>query len=160
MHYETLFMDTPIGTLCIKLTAENVINIRYCFDEFQLNDALMQAESDISFPLGREVEKQINAYFKDPKHQFSLPIHYEGTTLQKQIWQTIQLIPAGKVRSYSEIGKQLNCGPRAVGGACSKNPLPFIIPCHRVVAQNGIGGFCKIAIKEQLLEWEGAFNHC
>jgi len=93
--------------------------------------------------LAKEAEKQLKAYFKNRFHQFELPLKPSGTEHQQRVWRTIQAIPVGKTKTYGEIAKKLNSGPRAVGAACGANPYPLIAPCHRVVSAQGIGGFMK-----------------
>lgn len=93
--------------------------------------------------LAKIAEKQFKAYFKNPDHQFDLPIKPTGTEHQKKVWRTIQAIPVGKTKTYGEIASKINSGARAVGTACGTNPYPIIAPCHRVVSAQGIGGFMK-----------------
>jgi len=105
--------------------------------------------------------RQIQQYFKSSKMLFELPLNPHGTDFQCRVWLALQAIPAGEVRTYGELAAQLNSSPRAVGNACRQNPIPLIIPCHRVVSASGIGGFAgqlegkKITIKQQLLRHEG-----
>lgn len=93
--------------------------------------------------LAKEVTRQCKAYFKDPAWQFALPTKPMGTEHQKKVWARIQEIPVGKTRTYGELAKIVQSGPRAVGTACGANPFPLIAPCHRVVSAQGIGGFMK-----------------
>ncbi len=108
-----------------------------------------------------EAQKQIQGYLASGKFVFDLPLNPEGTEFQRRVWAELQKIPAGEVRTYGDISAILHSSPRAVGNACRKNPIPLIIPCHRVVSQQGIGGFAgqtqghKITIKQQLLRHEG-----
>ncbi|MGD8812578.1 MAG: methylated-DNA--[protein]-cysteine S-methyltransferase, partial [Thioalkalispiraceae bacterium] len=87
---------------------------------------------------------------------------FHGTSFQQKVWKTMLNIPPGKVMSYGEIAKKLNSSPRAVGNACRANPLPLLVPCHRVVSQAGLGGYGgetsgkRLAIKRWLLSHEGA----
>lgn len=113
--------------------------------------------------LAKEAEKQLKAYFKNPFHQFELPLKPSGTEHQQKVWKSVQVIPVGKTKTYGEIAKKLKSGPRAVGTACGANPFPLIAPCHRVVSAQGIGGFMKEnspglyrQIKIWLLKHEGA----
>ena len=113
--------------------------------------------------LAREAEKQLKAYFRNPHHQFDLPLKPLGTDHQKRVWSSIQTIPVGKTKTYGEIANKIKSGPRAVGTACGANPYPLIAPCHRVVSAQGIGGFMKEdapglyrQIKLWLLKHEGA----
>jgi len=108
----------------------------------------------------REVVGQIAAYFEDPQFDFSLPLEVQGTSFQKCVWQVLREIPSGKAWTYATVAKYLGTSPRAVGGACRANPVPVVIPCHRVVGSNGLGGFSgqirgyKVDIKQWLLMHE------
>lgn len=104
---------------------------------------------------------QIQAYLDDPRQAFDLPLRLAGTRHQLAVWEAMQAIPAGKTRTYGEIAKALRSSARAVGGACGANPLPVVVPCHRVVAASGLGGFMGAAgegfergIKRWLLDHE------
>ena len=86
----------------------------------------------------------------------------QGSAFQKKVWQVISGLQAGQVLTYKQVGQIIQCGaPRAVGGACGANPYPLIVPCHRVVGANGIGGFAHnddgffIEVKRWLLAHEG-----
>ncbi len=94
-------------------------------------------------PLLKETEAQILAYVRYPHHQFDLPIRLEGTPFQRQVWQALCDIPPGLPLTYGQLAKNLCTAPRAVGGACGANPIPIIVPCHRVVSASGIGGFMR-----------------
>ncbi len=107
------------------------------------------------------VIKQIRQYRVDSEFVFNLPFNLQGTDFQHRVWAALQQIPAGQVKTYGELATALASSPRAVGNACRHNPLPLVIPCHRVVSAQGIGGFAgqragqKISIKERLLHHEG-----
>lgn len=108
------------------------------------------------------VIEQLLGYFHNGTSPASIPIRLQGTDHQRRVWQAIQGIPAGAVATYAELARHLDSHPRAIGGACRRNPVPIIVPCHRVVASNGIGGFAgavagkHIGIKQWLLEHEKA----
>lgn len=108
---------------------------------------------------------ELDAYFADPKHIFSLPVALSGSDFQRRVWQMMMYIPVGSVRTYGDVADELVSGPRAVGGACAANPLPIVIPCHRIVSKRGMGGFnhtrdgAYITVKRWLLAHEGVcFN--
>jgi methylated-DNA-[protein]-cysteine S-methyltransferase len=112
--------------------------------------------------LAREVVRQIRAYLRDPAHKFDLPLAARGSEFQQRVWKAITTIPCGQTVSYGDIARHIRSGPRAVGGACGANWFSLIIPCHRVLAANGIGGFgdsgeggFHMNIKRWLLEHEG-----
>ncbi|MES2500638.1 MAG: methylated-DNA--[protein]-cysteine S-methyltransferase [Pseudomonadota bacterium] len=106
------------------------------------------------------VANQITAYFANAHNDFNLPLIYSGTPFQRRVWQAISAIPCGRVLTYGEIAQQIGSGARAVANACGANHLPLVIPCHRVVAKNGLGGFMQgnkdgAKIKKWLLKHEG-----
>ena len=109
-------------------------------------------------PLLAEAQRQLTAYFQQRLQQFSLPLAPKGTPFQQRVWQGLLSIPYGCTLSYAQlaahIGKAKAC--RAVGQANGKNPLPILIPCHRVIAANGgLGGYSAgYGMKEQLLALE------
>lgn len=89
----------------------------------------------------RETQRQLAVWFVDPAFPFDLPLRFNGTEFRCNVWAQIAAIPCGEVRTYADIAHALHSAPRPVGGACGANPLPLVIPCHRVVAMNGLGGF-------------------
>lgn len=113
-------------------------------------------------PLARVVCEQLQAYVAEPDFRFDLPLRPHGTPYQQRVWQALLAIPSGKTDTYGELAKRLGSAPRALGQACGANPIPVIIPCHRVLARTGLGGFMNHAdgsplqIKRWLLEHEHA----
>ena len=106
---------------------------------------------------------QIQSYLEDPAFEFDLPLKLSGTRHRLAVWEAMQRIPAGATRTYGDLARDLGSSARAVGGACGANPVPLVVPCHRVVAAGGLGGFMgakrdgfELAIKRWLLEHEGA----
>jgi methylated-DNA-[protein]-cysteine S-methyltransferase len=110
-------------------------------------------------PLLRETQKQLRAYFARRLRQFDLPLDPQGTGFQKRVWKELETIPFGEVRSYAQIAIAIGApnAVRAVGAANGANPLPIVIPCHRVIGSNGrltgYGG--GLPLKQRLLELEG-----
>jgi len=101
-------------------------------------------------------KKQLDEYFNGFRKFLDFPVQIEGSEFQKKVWEIVRGIPYGAVRTYGEIAEILNTSPRAVGMALSKNPLPIYIPCHRVIAKEGLGGFSEgLAWKKFLLKVEG-----
>jgi methylated-DNA-[protein]-cysteine S-methyltransferase len=111
--------------------------------------------------LAAEVVRQLEAYFADPRHSFDLPLSLHGTAYQCRVWQGLREIAPGERSTYGELAIRVGGSPRAVGNACRQNPLPVVIPCHRVVARTGLGGYMgeqdgtAMAIKRWLLAHEG-----
>lgn len=91
--------------------------------------------------LAARAAQQLEEYRDDPNTRFDLPLLIEGTEFQRQLWDALCEIPRGKTLTYGELARRLGVEPRAVGQACGDNRLPIVIPCHRVVAADGIGGF-------------------
>jgi methylated-DNA-[protein]-cysteine S-methyltransferase len=91
--------------------------------------------------LAERAARQLERYREDPDAAFDLPLLVEGTAFQKAVWQAMCAIPRGRTRTYGELARELGAEARAVGQACGDNRLPIVIPCHRVVAAQGIGGF-------------------
>lgn len=120
----------------------------------------------------KHIKAEFLNYFKDPACLFSLQYQLDAATVfQQRVWKALTEIPCGEVRTYTALAKQLNSSPRAIGNACRVNPLPVIIPCHRVVSVSGIGGYAGdtqekqkgsidfVAIKLWLLEHERLLEH-
>lgn len=89
----------------------------------------------------KHLANELDRYLRQPAHVFDLPFVPGGTPFQLRVWDALLAIPAGKTFSYGTLAAQLDTAPRAVGQACGSNPLPLVIPCHRVVSVNGLGGF-------------------
>ena len=148
---------TPFATLGITTTATHVTGIRFLAPSVA---ALAPARDSIAFLACVEIQ----SYLENPRFEFRLPLKLSGSVHQLGVWEAMQRIPAGSTRSYGEIAKELGSSARAVGGACGANPIPLVIPCHRIIAAGGaIGGFMgahgegfERTIKRWLLEHEGA----
>ena len=149
MHHLT--MESPLGPLTISATENAIVGL-----------VIGQRHRD-SAPtdLLNHAKNQLDEYFAGHRRDFDLPLHFQGTPFQEAIWTTLRAIGHGETVSYRELGEQAGVGraPRAVGGAVGKNPIPVIIPCHRVLATTGrITGYSGgegIPTKEKLLNLEG-----
>jgi methylated-DNA-[protein]-cysteine S-methyltransferase len=91
--------------------------------------------------LAEKAARQLERYRSDPDTRFELPLLIEGTPFQRRLWEALCGIPRGRTLTYGELARRLGGEARAVGQACGDNRLPIVIPCHRVVAANGLGGF-------------------
>lgn len=118
-------------------------------------------ERSSGHPLAVEVVRQLGAWSEDPRHRFDLPLAPAPTPFQRLFRVALCAVPVGEVVTYGELARQLASAPRAVGGACGANPLAIVVPCHRVVAADGIGGYGRdpeggsaVEYKRWLLEWE------
>ena len=143
----------PFAVLGIRTIGERVADIEY----------LPPGVATLA-PLNKLAERtcrQIERYLDDPAYVFDLPFEYAGTAFQCRVWRQISAIPPGRTLTYNDVAKALKTAPRPVGGACGANRLPIVIPCHRVLGANGIGGFMRgrgadaLAIKRWLLRHEG-----
>lgn len=147
-HYACI-LDTPLGKLGIKMHDDKVTALDY------LHTAVPQCSDNDTF-----ITAQLNAYFSNPQHTFSIPTAPAGTPFQQRVWQALTEIPAGTTRTYGALARQLHSSPRAVGQACRRNPIPIIVPCHRVVGASKLGGYAGdtegslFAIKQWLLQFE------
>jgi methylated-DNA-[protein]-cysteine S-methyltransferase len=110
--------------------------------DFLLVDTLASAQLDAR---ARHLVRELEAYWHNPAHPLDLPYQPLGTPFQLRVWHGLMTIPAGRPTTYGALAKQLGTAPRAVGQACGSNPLPILIPCHRVVAASGLGGFMHSA---------------
>jgi len=89
----------------------------------------------------KDIVDQLNRYIKDGKQEFNVALEPSGTAFQLIVWSSLLAIPVGEKLSYGEMAKSLHTGARAIGNACRNNPIPIIIPCHRVVAKSSLGGY-------------------
>lgn len=110
-------------------------------------------------PLLLRAQQQLADYFAGRRQAFDLPLRPLGTAFQKKVWDLLRAIPFGAVQTYGDLASRLTTSPRPVGTACGRNPLPILIPCHRVVAANGaLGGYSGydgVETKKFLLSLEG-----
>ncbi len=94
------------------------------------------------FPPRSTVAKAIHEYFSDPATSLDvIPVAVNGTAFQQRVWHSLTRIPVGQTRSYAELARMLCTSPRAIGNACRANPVPVVVPCHRVVGIKGMGGY-------------------
>jgi methylated-DNA-[protein]-cysteine S-methyltransferase len=123
----------PRMKVAVKTREERICEICYLPPQTSLIDP--------KNPLAARAARQLERYLADPDAGFDLPLLIEGTPFQRRLWDALCGIPRGKTLTYGALAKRLDAEPRAVGQACGDNRLPIVIPCHRVVAADGIGGF-------------------
>jgi len=159
-NYDAL-INTPFGAVAISVHV-NQIAIELLTDKpAQGAHSHNQQENYCSdHPLVAKTYAQILQYLQQPEVSFDLPVMLHGTAYQQRVWQAIAAIPKGETRTYGQLANSIGSGPRAVANACGANMLPLVIPCHRVVAQCGIGGFMQskprgLMVKKWLLQHEG-----
>ncbi|RKT46001.1 methylated-DNA--[protein]-cysteine S-methyltransferase [Thiocapsa rosea] len=145
-------IKTPIGPIGIHWNGETLTGV-----DLDPPDGGAEAGSET---MPSAIRQQLAAYFEQASAGFDLPIVLIGTDFQQRVWAELRRIPAGETRTYGEIARELGSAPRAVGQACRANPCPIVVPCHRVVAVNGLGGFSgdtsgrKLEVKRWLLSHE------
>jgi methylated-DNA-[protein]-cysteine S-methyltransferase len=145
----------PFGAIGIRTDAGIIREMVYLPPHFH--------EKDAADGLADQAVSQIERYLADPDFQFNLPLIETGSVFQKKVWGAISSIPRGSVRTYGQIAKHIGSAPRAVGQACGANWFPLVIPCHRVTAAGGLGGFSNhddengfhLSVKRWLLRHEG-----
>lgn len=149
------YMDSPFGTILI---ARNSLGLSYLDFQEGVNRKFPEAGWRFDQQAFDETLAQLRAYFNGELYHFDLPLAPEGTPFQLQVWQALQMIPYGETISYAKLAGKLGKphAARAVGAANGKNPLPIVIPCHRVIGSNGLltGYAGGIHIKEALLSLE------
>ena len=132
--------------------------IKVVQDENRITSMFFSDEKNVEFDVENEIQKQIKEYEDENRKEFNLPLHLIGTEFQKQVWNALLEIPFGETRTYQEIAIRIGKPKalRAVGGACNRNPIGIIIPCHRVIGKNGsLTGYAGgLFYKELLLKHE------
>ncbi|HLH39954.1 MAG TPA: methylated-DNA--[protein]-cysteine S-methyltransferase [Bryobacteraceae bacterium] len=154
MNY--VYLETPIGTLLIAGDEAAVRRIEFPKNGKPARPEPSWRESPRG-PVG-EASRQLREYFAGKREQFDLPIAPEGTAFQRGVWRRLREIPYGETISYGELAKRVGNpkASRAVGAANGQNPIPIVIPCHRVIGASGkLTGFGGgLPIKQALLELE------
>lgn len=110
-------------------------------------------------PLLVQAEQQLQAYFQGQRKAFDLPLRINGSAFQRQVCEAMLAIPYGETRTYGDIAADLGVPAQAVGQGCGGNPIPILVPCHRVLSAKGLGGFSGrggVETKVWLLRHEGA----
>jgi len=149
----TAVVDTPLGRLGICTRDSRVCRLDY------VAGTVHPAAATTAF--SRQVTRQLARYFSDPGYTFTLALDLQGSAFQCRVWEALTQIAAGQTITYGELAARLGSGARAVGNACRHNPLPIIVPCHRVIGAAGIGGYSgrtdgpEIQRKQWLLKHEG-----
>jgi len=145
---------TPFAVLGVRAPAGTVDEIVY----LPLDTPARAPRSAVAERVARQVER----YLGDAAYRFDLPLALAGSAFQLKVWREIARITPGKTRTYGEIAVKLGSTARPVGGACGCNPVPLVVPCHRVLAAGGrLGGFMggrndfPLSIKRWLLRHEG-----
>ena len=146
-------MHSPVGEITLSEEDGAIVSLDWgrAPPEFQAETPLLKQARDV-----------LNRYFDGDFSDHNLPFAPAGTAFQQKVWQAMRRIPAGKTQSYGELAKSIGSAARAVGGACGANPIPILIPCHRVLATGGsIGGYSGdggAETKRALLRLEGVLS--
>ena len=146
----------PFGAIGIRTEGDRVREMVYLQPRFE--------EKDPENATAELAARQVEQYLRDPDFRFELPLFETGSAFQKRVWGAISAIPRGSVLTYGRIAREIGSAPRAVGQACGANWFPLVIPCHRVTAAGGLGGFSNsddengfhLSVKRWLLRHEGA----
>ncbi|MGG4497586.1 methylated-DNA--[protein]-cysteine S-methyltransferase [Brevibacillus reuszeri] len=160
-------MESPIGPLVLASTEEGLCYIEFADEEYDLETlhrwckkTFLGISPERDDAINETAKMQINEYFAGERQKFDLPIVLYGTPFQKTVWNELKNIPYGETRSYKDIALAIGASKavRAIGGANNRNPIPIIIPCHRVIGSNGamVGYGGGLSIKEHLLTLEDA----
>ncbi len=141
-------IPSPIGHLTIEEQGDAIVAINWA-----------NRPAGNGSPLLAEAARQLQAYFDGMLSHFDLPLAPGGSPFEKRVWSAMQKIPYGETRCYGDLAADIDSAPRPVGRACGHNPIPIVIPCHRVLAKGGLGGYSGaggLDTKQVLLRLEGA----
>ncbi|ART75928.1 hypothetical protein B4U37_07745 [Sutcliffiella horikoshii] len=158
--YQYSSTPTPIGTIYVICHEDYLVKIEFDNEFLQKDQEGNLYNYTPNDRLCESAISQLQEYFAGKRSEFELPIQMEGTTFQKEVWKALSNIQYGEVKCYQDIAKEINrpLAVRAIGQANRRNPLPIVIPCHRVIGKNkelvGYAGD-KIGMKEELLKFEG-----
>ena len=144
----SLSISSPVGNLVLVEDQDAIVEVRWA-----------DARGGNGSPLLTEAARQLDDYFAGKLTAFDLPLRPAGTAFERSVWAAMQDIPYGETRSYGDLATTTDSAPRAVGRACGRNPIPVVIPCHRVLAKAGLGGYSGsggLWTKQRLLALEGA----
>ena len=153
----TMPLDTPVGRLVLESDGDVLIGI-WLPSAAAVPSKTARGNGHDAPPVLKDAATQLDEYFARERTQFEVPMELDGTEFQKEVWRELSRIPYGETISYGELARRVGRpkGPRAVGQANGKNPIPIIVPCHRVLASNGIGGYGGgLPMKRALLAVEG-----
>jgi methylated-DNA-[protein]-cysteine S-methyltransferase len=146
------YVESPVGRLALQADNEVLTGVRWASRGERSRDRTPSATLD-------EAARQLDRYFARKLRRFDLPLAAHGTDFQKRVWAMMRDIPYGETATYGGMAMALGSGPRAVGMACSTNPIPIVVPCHRVLGsggkEGGYSGGQGLPTKRRLLALEG-----
>ncbi len=136
-QHQTL-IKSPIGQLLLTANDLGIIQVEFVTTETQAQHTHFSASRHPMLVMART---QLAQWFDNPAHDLTVPLAPVGTPLQKTIWAALLRIPVGKTLTYQQLAIKIGTSPRVIGNACRHNPLPIIVPCHRILAKNHLGGY-------------------
>lgn len=155
-------IDTPIGGIIVVSNGEAIVRLHMQGDaEYEIARRQAEAETAAGDALSRQAARELTEYFAGKRREFTVPVALEGTPFQQRIWADLLAIPFGGLSSYGALASAAGnpAASRAVGGAVGANPVPIIVPCHRILSSDGrITGYSGgngIPTKRILLDLEG-----
>jgi methylated-DNA-[protein]-cysteine S-methyltransferase len=157
----SLSIPSPVGQLTIEETDQAIVAIRWPPPCPPPPAAEGGARAGNGSSLLAEAARQLEAYFDGKLSRFDLPLAPAGSPFETRVWAAMQTIPYGETRCYGDLAGMIGSAPRAVGRACGRNPIPIVIPCHRVLGKGGLGGYSGaggLATKRHLLALERALR--
>lgn len=150
-HYQAI-ISAPFGKLGIRVEGPHLVGLAFLLDDVA---PILPKDATTA-----GVVRALEAYFQNPRAELKIPLCLKGTDFQQRVWCALQQIPSGTTWTYAELAARVGSGPRAVANACGANPIALVVPCHRVVGKNGLGGFMQgklagaLTIKQWLLKHE------
>lgn len=145
---QQLSLHTPLGDITLSALDDAIVALDWGWSSMQTPSPLLERVCD-----------WLNGFFDGDTDAPDVPLRPDGTDFQKRVWHAMSAIPSGRMRSYGELARELDSAAQAVGNACRANPIPILIPCHRVVGASGLGGYSGgdgLTTKTALLRLEGA----
>jgi methylated-DNA-[protein]-cysteine S-methyltransferase len=149
----TAVIPAPFGAVGIKIKDDFLVGLQLL--------PVTTVEKSSRHGFAQDVVRQIKQYLADPKVPLNIPYAVRGTAYQRRVWKAIADIPSGHTLTYGELAEKVGSGARAVANVCGANQVPLLIPCHRIVAKGGLGGFMQgkengLLVKKWLLDHEKA----
>ena len=148
--------DSPAGVLRLRESEGAITTLEWLRTAFAPD-----SHDDAGSPLLDEAVRQLAEYFAGERQAFDLPLAPAGNAFYQDVWRLMRQIPFGRTATYGDLARQLDSAAQPVGSACGANPIAILIPCHRVVAASGLGGFsggAGVESKRFLLHHEGALE--
>ncbi len=152
-----LTLNTPAGDLLVTMSNNTITRADWLISPTDASTALAPTAN-------HPLQQLLSSYWQNPHTIFTITLLEQGSSYRRKVWQQLSATALGETLSYAALASQIGSAARPVGNACRDNPYPLFIPCHRVVAAHGPGGYCGqttgalMAIKARLLAYEASFN--